>query len=188
MSASAAHTFGKKERICSRKLIDKLFNEGGSRAMAAFPVRLVYTRCPREAGQPAVQMLVSVPKKCFKWAVKRNRVKRQVREAFRLNKQIVYNSLPADSDTTLLLAFIWIDNQLYDTAVVEQKVVNLMQRLAEKAMRQGQHRLSAAHQQGSWQGDTQSPLASVHAADAAPLADKVMDAADSSTVADPSNP
>lgn len=125
-------TFGKEERLCSRTLIDRLFNKDGSRSMTAYPLRLVYMKTQDGEDIPPAQMLVSVPKRCFKRAVKRNRVKRQVREAYRKNKHILYDRLEQLEDTRLTMAFIWLDDKLWDTQKVEQKVVNLMQRLAEK--------------------------------------------------------
>ena len=130
MSASDALTLGKEERITSRKLIDMLFNGGQSHSMAAFPLRLVFLEKEREGACPPAQMLVSVPKRCFKRAVKRNRVKRRVREAFRHHKHLIGDVLPADRQ--LALAFIWLDDRLYDSAEVEQRVVSLLERLAEK--------------------------------------------------------
>ena len=85
-----------------------------------------------DSPEHAAQMLVSVPKRCFKRAVKRNRVKRQVREAYRKNKSILYDKLGQQEGTGLVMAFIWLDDKLWDTQKVETKVVNLMQRLAEK--------------------------------------------------------
>ena len=80
--------------------------------------------------EPNTQLLVSVPKKCFKRAVKRNRVKRQVREAYRRNRSIVSEKL--SDGCRLVMAFIWLDPKLYDTAVVEVKMKNLIQRISEK--------------------------------------------------------
>ena len=54
--------------------------------------------------------MVSVPKRCLKHAVDRNRVKRQVREAYRTNKHL----LQPKEGQALLIAFIWMDNQLHD--------------------------------------------------------------------------
>lgn len=125
-------TFRKDERLCSRTLTEKLFHKEGSRSMAAFPLRLVYMKSPAGEDGPAAQMLVSVPKRCFKRAVKRNRVKRQVREAYRKNKHILYDKLEQLDGTRLAMAFIWLDDSLWDTPKVEQKVTNLLQRLAEK--------------------------------------------------------
>lgn len=72
----------------------------------------------------------------LKRAVKRNRVKRQLREAFRLNKSILYEQLEQQEGTALLIALIWIDDKLWPTSEVEKKVVNLMHRLSEKIERQ----------------------------------------------------
>lgn len=125
-------TLRKDERLCGRKDVDSLFTRGGSRSMAAFPLRLVYAFAARDGSRPAAQMLVSVPKRCFKRAVKRNRVKRQVREAYRKNKEIIYRRLDGRQDTGLRMAFIWLDDKLWDSAEVETRVANLLQRVAEK--------------------------------------------------------
>ena len=83
-------------------------------------------------GEAPVQILISVPKKHFKHAVDRNRVKRQVREAYRLNKAILYDALQPTRTTHLSLAFIWLSDQHYPTPVVTQRVVSLLHRIAEK--------------------------------------------------------
>lgn len=132
MSASGVLTFRKEERICRKTEIDKLFNRGGSRSMAAFPVRLVYLKTDAEAGVPDVRVLVSVSKKCFKRAVKRNRVKRQLREAYRKNKHIVLDRMEARPDRMMAVALIWLDNSLHDTEEVESRVRSLLVRLGEK--------------------------------------------------------
>ncbi len=144
-------TLSKQERLCSKKLIDALFNGSNSRAMSAFPLRAVYMplatpaspetpaslatpETPAFSASPASpasssQMLISVPKRYFKRAVKRNRVKRQVREAYRHNKHII-------SDEQLAIAFIWLSDKLYATPEVEDRVRNLLTRIKEK-MRHG---------------------------------------------------
>ena len=80
------NTLSKSERVASRNTVETLFGGGHSRALSAFPLRMVYMLAPRAEGEPAAQMLVSVPKRWFKRAVKRNRIKRQVREAYRTSK------------------------------------------------------------------------------------------------------
>lgn len=127
------HTLGKQERLCSRKLIDSLFNGGGSRAMSGFPLRMVYAMTERHEGEPAAQILVSVPKRCFKRAVKRNRIKRLVREAYRLNKHILADALERhEPQMSATMAFIYTDSHLHDYATVEQRVRNLLTRLSER--------------------------------------------------------
>lgn len=132
MSASGILTLSKEERLCGRKLIEKLFRGGGSRSMVAFPLRLVYMKTTPEDNSPAVKIMVSVSKKHFKHAVKRNRVKRQIREVYRLNKNILYDRLEEHGNTSLAIVFIWLDNKLWATQDIEKKAVNLMNRLAEK--------------------------------------------------------
>ena len=120
----------KRERIVSKKLIDTLFGGGCSQSMAAFPLRAVYIKKERAQGEAPVQILVSVPKKRFKHAVDRNRVKRQVREAFRQHKELLYGALAEHEQ--LLLAFIWLSDEHRPSRDVESRVVSLMQRVAEK--------------------------------------------------------
>ena len=116
--------------MVSQKLIDTLFGGGCSQSMAAFPLRAVYIKKERAQGEAPVQMLVSVPKKRFKHAVDRNRVKRQVREAFRQHKELLYEALAEHEQ--LLLAFIWLSDAHRSSRDVESRVVGLMQRVAEK--------------------------------------------------------
>ena len=131
----------KGERLCSKKLIDTLFGTGGSHAMTAFPLKAVYrlidnkieTSVSKEAiVESNVQVLVSVPKKHFKRAVKRNRVKRQVREAYRKHKSFVTLRVNEQTDKHLLIAFIWLSNELMDSVTIEQRVSNLLQRIGER--------------------------------------------------------
>lgn len=72
------------ERLRGDKSIGKLFAEG--RSGFVFPFRYYYVAVPRREDAPAVAVLVSVPKKMFRRAVKRNLLKRRMREAFRLEK------------------------------------------------------------------------------------------------------
>lgn len=127
-------TLPKEERLKSRTLIDTLFDGGKSRAMTAFPLRMVYMVKDRIDLEPQTQVLVSVPKRCFKRAVKRNRVKRQVRDAYRHHKLTVVDALKAHEhfDRTVVMAFIWLDDKLHPSADVEAKVSGLLTRLSEK--------------------------------------------------------
>ena len=84
----------------------------------------------RQPDDAPVQLLISVPKKRFHHAVDRNRVKRQVREAFRLHKGILYDAVPANQ--RLLLAFIWLSDKHRSSSEVTHRLVGLMKRIAEK--------------------------------------------------------
>ena len=125
------YTFSKEERLCSKKLIERLF-AGGNRSFPAFPLRVVYMPLSADENPTDVSILISVPKKRFKHAVKRNLVKRQVREAYRLNKHILIDSIKAqESPQKMVLAFIWLDNKIHATNEVEYKVKKLLHHIAE---------------------------------------------------------
>lgn len=132
MPEQATHTFAKREHIVSRKLVERLFGGGGSRSLAAFPLRLVYLPVERAAGDVPAQVLISVPKRHFKHAVKRNRVKRKVREAYRMNKPLLAGVLGAMPQTMVAMAFVWQAGRLYDSADVDACVKSLLVRLAER--------------------------------------------------------
>ncbi|WP_242203283.1 ribonuclease P protein component [Aestuariivivens insulae] len=85
-----AYTFPKKEKLKSKKLIEQLFSEGKS--VTAFPLRLVFLETALEHNVTA-QTGVSVSKRLFKKAVDRNRIKRLMREAYRLNKAHYFNNI-----------------------------------------------------------------------------------------------
>lgn len=131
MPASGPFTLGKEERINSRLLIEKLFGGGGSRAMSAFPIRMVYMFGDDNSLPPAA-MMVSVSKRRFKHAVDRNRVKRQIREAYRKNKHILIDRIAQTQGRKLSMAFIWIDDRLHPSDDVEKSMHSLLTRLSEK--------------------------------------------------------
>jgi len=120
------HTFRKSERLCSKKRIEALFG-AGCHSLSAFPLRAVYQLEERE-GMP-VEVLVSVSKRRVRHAVDRNRVKRLIREAYRLNKHILWDAL---KERHMALAFLWNSDELMSFDVVERKVRNLLQRISEQ--------------------------------------------------------
>jgi len=114
-------TYPKKEKLKSKKLIDQLFSEGQS--VSAFPLRLVYLSTTFEDNVMA-KTGVSVSKKHFKRAVDRNRIKRLLREAYRLNKAYYFNNLTTQHTFMIL----YIGKELPSFAQVE----STMKRLFEK--------------------------------------------------------
>lgn len=127
---TAAPTFSKRERMTSNLLIEALFENGRSHSASAFPLRAVFQMVDRPQDGCPAQILISVPKKRFKHAVDRNRVKRQIREAYRHHKQTLWSQL--DDDKQLLIGFIWLSNSHFPSATVEKRVVGLLQRISDK--------------------------------------------------------
>ncbi len=125
----------KSERLCSKKLIEALF-EGGHKSMSAYPIRAVFMSipeglAPEDKPLPPVQVLLSVSKRRFKHAVDRNRVKRQLREAYRLQKDIVIQGLHPHHH--LAIAFIWLSDEHFPTTVIHAKMQKLLLRISEEA-------------------------------------------------------
>ena len=133
MTGVASATFSKKERIVSQKLIEQLFSKGNSHSTSAFPLRIVYMEKEREEDEEPVQVMVSVSKRHFKRAVKRNRVKRQIREAYRHHKTILAERVPEGKQ--LAIAFIWLADELFESTQVERSVRHLLEKAAERAWR-----------------------------------------------------
>lgn len=125
--------FPKANRMTSQRLIDQLFSGGKSQSAVAFPIRVVWQICDRQGRPPLTtgyQVLISVPKKRLHHAVDRNRVKRQLREAFRLHQQFLVNETTPEK--TILLAIVWLSDRLYDSKEVAQRMEKLIYRMAEK--------------------------------------------------------
>ncbi len=118
--------FSKSERLCSRKAIEALF-AGNAKSFSAFPLRVVFLPLD-QAGEVPASVMISVSKKRFKRAVKRNRVKRQVREAYRKNKHELWQILTAKQQG-LHIAFIYQDKELHPSAEIESKVSYLLRRI-----------------------------------------------------------
>lgn len=122
-------TLSKSERLNKKKIIDKMFS-GGARSFSVFPLRVVYL--PEEELEEPVAILVSVSKRRFKRAVKRNRVKRQIREAYRKNKYTLLKVLQ-EKEKKLAVAFIYLSDRLTDSAQIEERMKIALARIAENA-------------------------------------------------------
>lgn len=123
-----ANTLHKVERLDKKKIIEKMF-AGGSRSFSLFPLRVVYL--PVEELEADASILISVSKRRFKRAVKRNRVKRQIREAYRVNKHELLNIL-VERKCRLAIAFIYLSDQLVESSIIEDRMRIALVRITEK--------------------------------------------------------
>ena len=102
-----------------------MFEGGHSKSFSIFPIRVVYM--PVEQGEVPATILISVSKRRFKRAVKRNRVKRQIREVYRKNKQPLLDGLQNKGCLCVLLfASLKDDVQGIHAAHSAQAFVNLL--------------------------------------------------------------
>ena len=121
-------TFKKAERISYQKEIERLFKEGNS--FISYPLRVIYLEQKPFSGA-TVSVLISVPKKKFKRAVKRNRMKRLIREAYRLNKIALIQHLQ-EKESGLLIALLFIGNELCPLKEIETAMQKALNTLKEK--------------------------------------------------------
>ena len=118
-------TFSKAERLCSNILIENLFKSGTS--FNTFPFKFVWITAS-ESDVP-VKIVISVPKRLFKKAVHRNRLKRMTREAYRKNKNHLYDSL---ADKKIHLMIIFTGKTIVGYKEIEETIVNGLQRLVKE--------------------------------------------------------
>ena len=120
------YTFKKEERLCSKRDIDFLFHNGSS--FVVYPFRVVYAFNPSTSPFP-VQSIISVSKRRFKHAVDRNRVKRLMRECYRLEKGNLYVHLN-NHTKYLFLAIQYIGQDI----LPYQELKNAMRKLIIKTI------------------------------------------------------
>ena len=117
-------TFTKDERLSSKAAIDKLFETGRSFHSAPFKICWLETI----EGNSPVQIVISVPKRSFKSSVDRNRLKRLIREAYRKNKNSLYEKM---EDKKILLMFIFTAKTMIEYKEMEEKIIVALQRLSK---------------------------------------------------------
>jgi ribonuclease P protein component len=121
-------SFPKDERLKSKKTLARLFKEG--RSFSAYPIRVVWIL--QDEVKPApVQFTVSVPKKKFKDAVDRNRIKRQIKEAYRLHKFALLDKLQHQHQQgkSFAIMMIYVSTEKEPYEHIEKSVRNSLNRL-----------------------------------------------------------
>jgi ribonuclease P protein component len=110
--------FSKSERLCSKKAIEALFQNGKS--FYCSPFLIVWAYSNSDMPFPA-QVAFSIPKKGFKLAVIRNLIKRRTREAYRVKKAILYDILHS-KEKKIVFTMIFRDNSIPDYITIENSV------------------------------------------------------------------
>ena len=125
MDNGQCFTFTKEERVTGDRRIEALFARGSS--FMAYPFRVVFLEQECSLSVP-VSILISIPKKRIRSAVRRNRMKRITREAYRLNKHLL-GSLKLPKSSRLDVAFIYVKDEVSDYTTVEKGMRKAMRTL-----------------------------------------------------------
>jgi ribonuclease P protein component len=119
------YSFPKQEKVISLKIIEALYYKGNF-SVFAFPFKVSMVFIAEQ--QANCQVLITVPKRNFKKAVDRNRIKRQIREIYRLNKHLLFNNIALQSKQ-IAISIAYISKTELDYKQAEnsfQKVINLI--------------------------------------------------------------
>lgn len=120
--------FSKQERLCSKISIERIFASGIS--FIAYPLRVVCCSEKQSERYPKARILISVSKRKFKRAIKRNRVKRLIREAYRLHKTELFTNLDQNSHY-VDIAFIYLKDELPTYAEIEKAILKANKIISE---------------------------------------------------------
>jgi len=120
-------TFKKEEKLKSKILIDQLFVEG--KRIKSFPILLTYAKV-KHTSNYKIQAGFSVPKRRFKRAVDRNRIKRLLRESYRLNKHLIQEKEVLDSQKYVFM-FIYISSEIIGYSEIEKAMKTVLQRFVK---------------------------------------------------------
>lgn len=121
-------TFKKSEKLSSQILIEKVYKEGET--IKSFPIMLKVLELDQELPAP-VQIVFSIPKRKIKRAVDRNRIRRQLREIYRLNKTGLLEIIK-NKNKNLAIFVLYMSNQKEDYQKLEEKLNLTLQQVIAK--------------------------------------------------------
>jgi len=125
--------FSKKEKLKSRKAIQELFR--ARQSIHVFPLRLIWKKMEMPLSKSPAQFAVSVPKRAFAKAVDRNRIKRIIREVYRLNKVAIYEALLLQEGEQYGFMFLYSGKREPTFAEIEKSLKKLIKILPKKLAR-----------------------------------------------------
>jgi len=126
--AASEFTFPKKEKLCSRKVIGALFSGGSS--FVKYPLRVVFLITENDEQVP-VKVLISVSKRRIKRANRRNLLKRRIREAYRLSKNILLPFLE-DRSLNISVAFVYLPETVMSFSEIEKGMKEALKTLVKR--------------------------------------------------------
>jgi len=116
--------FPKEEKLKSEKQIQAIFEKGSS--IVVYPLKLIYLRTS-DGGQK-IEAAVTVPKKNFRSAVHRNRIKRLMREGYRLHKHLIFNKIEGG----FAFMFLYLGKEIPSYSEIEGSMIKLLEKFLKR--------------------------------------------------------
>jgi ribonuclease P protein component len=129
LTDQVSHTFRKEEKLCSQKIMGDLFLSGNS--FLCYPLKVVWKKYDVLPSTVPAQAGFSVPKRMFKHAVDRNRLKRLLRESYRLNKSSLYEALNL-TNKRIALMLVYIGKEVLPYAKIEPAIAKAIGKINEQ--------------------------------------------------------
>ena len=120
-SKKGQFSFSKSERISEKKIIDSLFGSGNKFSVYPFDVRFLNQD---ENSDSISKVLITVSSSKIKSAVKRNLLKRRIKESYRINKNIISNKL-------LMIAFVYVSEEIFTFSLIDKAIKKILKKLSE---------------------------------------------------------
>tara|TARA_B110000014_G_scaffold98447_1_gene67668 strand:- start:1378 stop:1755 length:378 start_codon:yes stop_codon:yes gene_type:complete len=114
-------SFSKKERISEKKIIDTLFNNGKKFNNNPFDIRFINQEFKDDSFS---RVLITVSSSRIKSAVKRNLLKRRIKESYRKNKNIISNK-------SLMIAFVYVSDEILMYSDINDSVIKILKKLSK---------------------------------------------------------
>jgi len=121
------NTFPKRDKLKSSLEIEQLYRE--NRFIVSYPLKCYYSFSDIIENKSNLRVAFSVPKKTFKLAIDRNKLKRRMREAYRVHYKTVFETLINDKEKQLKLFFIYIGKEILESEIVEKNMRVVLQKI-----------------------------------------------------------
>ena len=116
--------FPKEEKLKSEKQIQAIFEKGSS--ITAFPIKMVYLESSKATAK--IQVAVTVSKRNFKSAVHRNRIKRLLRESYRLHKHLIFNKI----EGSYACMFLYLGKEMPSYSEIEGSMIKILEKFLKR--------------------------------------------------------
>ena len=121
----ANKSFPSSERLKSKKLIGKIFREG--RPLYKYPIRALCTTEELDNGGGEIKVAFAVPKKKIPKAVSRNKLRRRMKEAYRVNRKEILNE--KEFGGRLNIVFVYLKDEMLEYRIIEKSMIKLLKEI-----------------------------------------------------------